>query len=93
MDFLVPWSARRDECLADTTDGAPDDWYRFLCVSLSHSLSELCAKNGQCLCARLNFNEGRKEVVMVGKEEAVGELELAEEVCPTINGRMENSHS
>ena len=60
LDCLVPWSARWDECLADTTEGAPDDWYRFLCVSpsLSLSLSELCAKNGQCLCARQNFNEG-----------------------------------
>lgn len=45
---------------ADTAVGAPDDWYRFLCVSLSLSLSlsELCAKNGQCLCARQNFNKG-----------------------------------
>lgn len=32
---------------------------------LSLLLSELCAKNGQCLCARQNFNKGSKEVEVV----------------------------
>lgn len=35
---------------------------------LSLSLSELCAKNGQSLCARQNFNKGSKEVEVVVKE-------------------------
>lgn len=54
---------RETERLAQT-QRAPDDWYRFLCVSLS----ELCAKNGQSLCAGQNFNKGSKEVEVVVKE-------------------------
>lgn len=37
-------------------------------VCFSLSLSELCAKNGQSLCARQNFNKGSKEVEVVVKE-------------------------
>lgn len=62
--------------------------------SLSLSLAELCANNGQCLCARQNFNEGGRS--RDGGQRgggAVGELELADEVCHKINGRTNISHS
>lgn len=79
--------------------GASDDWYRFLCVfSCSHSLPvpELCAKNGQCLCARQNFNKGVRrwwgEKRKKGGGGSTGELALAEEVCHTIDGRMKKSN-
>lgn len=35
------------------------NWYRFLCICVcSLLLSQLCARSGQCLCARQNFNKG-----------------------------------
>lgn len=68
MARLVPRSARQNECLAQTQRTGHQTIGTGSCVFLSLSLSELCAKNGQSLCARQNFNKGSKEVEVVVKE-------------------------
>lgn len=82
----------------DTTKGAPDDWYRFLRVSLSFSFFfslSLCfvpRMGSVCVPGRISMREeGGGDGGQRGG--AVRELELAQEVCHTLNGRMKNSHS
>lgn len=63
------------------------------CVSLSLSLSFVPIMGSVCVPGRISIREeGGGDGGQRGGG-AVGELELAEEVCHTINGRIKNSHS
>ncbi len=54
-DGMNAWQTQRT---GHQTIGTGSCVFLSLSLSLFLSLSELCAKNGQCLCARQNFNEG-----------------------------------